>query len=69
MALQQFRDKQKLIYWIISPIVILSFVLLGFTGVFEQGGAGSAPVGRYFGKRCSYNDFYAFQRDLSNLFV
>lgn len=69
MALQQFRDKQKLIYWIISPIVILSFVLLGFTGVFEQGGAGSAPVGRYFGKSCSYNDFYAFHRDLSNLFV
>ena len=67
MALQQFRDKQKLIYWIVAPVVIVSFVLLGFTDAFNNDGRGGA-VGMYFGKKCSLADFEQFNRRQFSLF-
>ncbi|GHV21336.1 hypothetical protein AGMMS49959_10310 [Planctomycetales bacterium] len=63
MALQKFRDRQKLIYWGIAIVVIPSFVLLGFSGLF-MGDGGSQTVGSAFGKKLSYNEFDQFQRRL-----
>ena len=35
MALQKFRDKQKMIYWIVAIIVIPSFMIFGYSQVFD----------------------------------
>lgn len=62
MPLQKFRDRQKIIYWLVALIVVPSFVLLGFSGAFMS--APPPEVGKYFGKKCTAVDFEQFQRRL-----
>ncbi len=60
MALQKFRDRQKLIYWIVAIVVIPSFCLFGFTDIVAYN-PGKAVIGEAFGKKYSqqeFNDFF-----------
>ena len=59
MALQKFRDKQKLIYWIVAIIVIPSFMIFGYSQVFDYNPERST-VGIVDKKPYSYQDFSDF---------
>ena len=60
MALQKFRDKQKMIYWIVAIIVIPSFMIFGYSQVFdynpENGTVGVIDERPYTVQE--FNDFY-----------
>lgn len=59
VALQKFRDKQKMIYWIVAIVVIPSFCLFGFTDIVAYNPA-KAPVGKAFGKEYNQQEFDNF---------
>ncbi len=61
MALQKFRDKQKLIYWIVAIIVIPSFMIFGYSQVFDYN-PDRSKVGEIDNKIYSYQDFSDFYR-------
>lgn len=62
MAMQQLREKQKLIYWIIAILVIPTFVLFwgGGSHLFEHHAA-AYPVARIHGKEILSDAFYRFR--------
>ncbi len=67
MALQKFRDKQKIIYWIVAIIVIPSFMIFGYSQVFDFNPSNDS-VGIIDGKSYSnqeYSDFYQRLRALN----
>ncbi len=57
-----FRRKQKLIFWIVTIIIVPSFVLVW--GVDRFGGSNTAdiPIGAVDGKSVSYPEFEGFQK-------
>ncbi len=60
MALQKFRDRQKVIYWIVALIVIPSFMIFGYSQVFDFNPDNSS-IGKIDGReytRQEFSDFY-----------
>ncbi|MCD8140900.1 MAG: SurA N-terminal domain-containing protein [Planctomycetaceae bacterium] len=60
-----FRRKQKLIFWIVTIIIVPSFVLVwGIGGMGDNRAGGDFQVGQVSGKSVSYAEFEAFQKRL-----
>ncbi len=63
MPLQKFRDKQKIIYWLVAIVVIPSFVLLGFAQILA--GKGTGPViGEIAGEKYNYSEYAEYRNRL-----
>lgn len=61
-----FRRKQKLIFWIVTIIIVPSFVLVwGVSGYEGATGAANFNVGTVDGKEIPYPEFEAFQKRLT----
>lgn len=63
VPLQKFRDKQKLIYWVVAIIVIPSFILLGFIE-YLRGGPGNEVIGRLGDTKYTWQEFMSFRARL-----
>lgn len=63
VPLQKFRDKQKLIYWVVAIIVIPSFILLGFIE-YLRGGPGKEVIGRMGNTKYTWQEFMDFRARL-----
>ena len=61
MALQKFRDKEKVIYWIIALIVIPSFMILGYSQVFDFNPQ-EMSVGKINGKSYTHQEYVDFYK-------
>lgn len=66
MALQKFRDKQKLITWIATLLVVPAFILMGFIGLFTANSQ-SPVVGSIEGTDYNYRELLDFNVGLSQV--
>lgn len=65
MSMDLFRRKQKVIMWIVTLIIVPSFVLVwGVSGSYDGAGGREVEVGRIDDKNIGYHEFDAFRKRL-----